>query len=88
MHLRLCTALLIVLVVSGTPPAAADDWTTLPPGIFQFKGTPEEKAACSPDATKFCSKAIPDTFRVLASLQQNRRGLSKTCAQVLAAHGQ
>ena len=88
MHLRIGTALLIVLVFSGTLPTAADDWTTYPPGLFQFQGTPEEQAACGPDATKFCSKAIPDTFRVLACLQQNRVGLRKVCARVLAAHGQ
>ena len=53
-----------------------------------FSGTPEEQAACSPDATKFCSDAIPDTFRVLACLQDHREKLRKVCQKVLTDHGQ
>jgi hypothetical protein len=50
--------------------------------------TPEEQTACSPDATKFCSDAIPDTFRVLACLQDHREKLRKACQKVLTDHGQ
>jgi hypothetical protein len=53
-----------------------------------FSGTPEEQAACSPDATRFCSDAIPDTFRVLACLQDHREKLRKACQKVLTDHGQ
>jgi Cysteine rich repeat len=53
-----------------------------------FKGTPEEQAACSLDAAKFCSDAIPDTFKVLACLKEHRDKLKKTCEQVLEKHGQ
>ncbi len=57
-----------------------------PPNIFQ--GTPAEQAACRPDSVKFCRDAIPDTFRVLACLQQNRERISKACREVLESHGQ
>ena len=53
-----------------------------------FQGTPEEQAACAPDATNFCKDAIPDTFRVLACLQQNRQRIRKVCLKVLEDHGQ
>ena len=50
--------------------------------------TPEEQAACSPDATKFCKDEIPDTFRVLACLQEHRDKLHKACQQILKNNGQ
>jgi hypothetical protein len=81
-----CSALMVVLALSGT--AAAQDQRTPPKGLFEFKGTPEEQAACAPDSKKFCSDAIPDTFRVLACLQENRARLRKACQQVLQDHGQ
>jgi hypothetical protein len=53
-----------------------------------FRGTPEEEAACAPDASRFCKDAIPDTFRVLACLQENRQKIRKVCLKVLEDHGQ
>jgi hypothetical protein len=58
-----------------------------PRGLLEFKGTPEEQAACSHDATTYCREQIPDTLRVLTCLQQNRERLRKACRQVLEAHG-
>lgn len=52
------------------------------------QGTTDEQTACTPDAVKFCSDAIPYTFRVLACLQRNREQISDACRAVLAAHGQ
>ena len=62
-------------------------------GFFDFfsdlmKGTPEEEAACKPDVTKYCQDAVPDTFRVLGCLKQQRRRISKPCLAVLESHGQ
>ena len=51
-------------------------------------GTSDEQTACAADAVKFCSDAIPYTFRVLACLQKNRQQISAACRDVLAAHGQ
>jgi hypothetical protein len=53
-----------------------------------MKGTPEEEAACKPDVTKYCQEAVPDTFRVLGCLKQQRKRLSKPCLAVLESHGQ
>ena len=53
-----------------------------------FEGTPEEQAACRRDSTTLCRDAVPDTFRVLACLQQNRARISKACREVLESHGQ
>jgi hypothetical protein len=57
-----------------------------PPSLF--KGTAKEQAACSPDAARYCSDAIPDTFKVLACLQKHREKLKKACRNVLEAHGE
>jgi hypothetical protein len=79
----------VLLALTGTAQAAGGQQTPpSSPGLFDFQGTPEEQAACSPDATKFCSDAIPDTFRVLACLQDHRKRLRKVCLQVLEIHGQ
>jgi Cysteine rich repeat len=85
MHCNICLALAAVLVLSGTALAAEPE---PPPALLDFKGTPEEQAACAPDAKKFCRDDIPDTFRVLACLQENREKLKKACLGVLESHGQ
>ena len=53
-----------------------------------FKGTPQEQAACSPDAARFCSDDIPDNLKVLACLQEHRAKLRKACRKVLEDHGE
>ena len=89
MQSNICSALAGILLLAGTALVADAQPLPLPlPGPFNFQGTPEEQAACSPDATKFCSDAIPDTFRVLACLQQNRTRIRKVCLAVLESHGQ
>jgi hypothetical protein len=61
---------ILILSIGGAACAAERAQPQTPaPQEDLFSGTPEEQAACSPDATKFCSDAIPDTFRVLACLQ-------------------
>jgi hypothetical protein len=91
MNARICSALILIQISCGMAFAANDKRPASPPttgGLFDFQGTPEEQAACSPDATRFCSDAIPDTFRVLACLQENRQKLRKACLKVLENHGQ
>lgn len=85
MHLKSAA---IFFLVSATllVPALAKPRAEPESGLF--KGTPQEQAACSPDATRFCSDAIPDTFRVLACLQEHRHRLRKACRQVLENHGE
>jgi hypothetical protein len=76
---------LALLATSGIA-RAQQGQAPLPPGPFQ--GTPEEQTACRRDSTTFCRDAVPDTFRVLACLQQNRQRISKACREVLESHGQ
>lgn len=53
-----------------------------------FEGTPQEQAACRPDASKFCRAYMPDNFRVLSCLQANRAKLRRACQKVLRDNGQ
>lgn len=64
---------------SAPPPAAASE--------LDSEGTDAEQDACHPDATRFCKAAIPDTFKVLTCLQNNRAKISKACRAVLRSHG-
>ncbi len=86
MSARLCAVLGLILVLGGGALAANEKQPAQSGGLFQ--GTPEEQAACAPDSTRFCQDAIPDTFRVLACLQDHREKLRKVCRKVLEDHGQ
>ena len=90
MYLKFCVAIAlmqITLASFGTVFAANEKTMTPPPGGL-LQGTPEEQAACAPDSTRFCRDFIPDTFRVLACLQEHRRQLRRACLKVLEDHGQ
>jgi hypothetical protein len=86
MYLKICAALALIQIASGTA-LAVDDKKTTPSGGF-LQGTPEEQAACAPDSTKFCRDFIPDSLRVLACLQEHRKSLRRVCLKVLEDHGQ
>ena len=43
------------------------------------RGTPEQRAACAPDAIRFCVGYIPDPTRVEYCLRQNVSDLSDAC---------
>ncbi len=52
-------------------------------------GTPQEQAACSRDAQRFCRNVISQgDLAVLACFQQNRPKISHACDAVLKSHGQ
>ncbi len=76
------------MTIAAGPTRAADEARPLPPQGNLIQGTPEEQAACSPDATKFCKDEIPDTFRMLACLQAHREKLHKACQKVFKDNGQ
>lgn len=104
MHGRARVALLILLLSSASALAQDDRWqggryNAYPNNSRERpyndnsrqsgqQGTPDEQTACTGDAVKFCSDAIPYTFRVLACLQKNRGQISDACRAVLTAHGQ
>ena len=46
------------------------------------RGTPEQRAACTPDAFRLCSSYIPDPSRVEHCLRQNKADLSDACRSV------
>ena len=52
------------------------------------EGSEDEQNACYQDAAKYCSDAIPDTFKTLACLQDHRKKLTKPCQKVLTDNGQ
>lgn len=47
------------------------------------QGTPEQRAACTPDVLRLCGNHIPDAGRITACLKQERFLLSKQCRNVL-----
>lgn len=52
-------------------------------------GTPQEQAACSRDAQRFCRNVIAQgDMAVLGCFQQVRAKLSRACDAVLKSHGQ
>lgn len=46
------------------------------------RGTPEQRAACAPDAFRLCTSYIPDPTRVEHCLRQNKSDLSDACRSV------
>ncbi len=46
------------------------------------RGSPEQRAACAPDAFRLCSAYIPDATRVEGCLRQNKLDLSEACRSV------
>jgi Cysteine rich repeat len=58
------------------------------PAVAQFSGTPQEQAACRPDARKHCSRVSQDEMTVLNCLIRNRTRLSQSCRALLQRHGQ
>ena len=63
----LSTALLGLALTFASSPATAQQWT------------PEQRAACEPDAMRLCQQYIPDVDRVRACMAHYRRYLSPAC---------
>jgi hypothetical protein len=79
---------LVLLIIASEPAWAAEPLRLAQVPNPLLQGTPQEQAACRPDATRFCRDAIPDNFRVLACLQAHRDRINRACRAVLEAHGQ
>lgn len=77
--------ILTAVLISCTTPAFAQ--LPFPPLLPLPQGTPEERAACSPDVHKYCERALPDVLQVANCLQANKTRISPACRQVLANHG-
>jgi hypothetical protein len=72
-------------VASATPVVAQKP---LVPTPFGSRGTPEDQAACRPDARRLCREFVGNDMAVLSCFQQNRPKLSAACRAVLQRHGQ
>jgi hypothetical protein len=70
-------ALLGLALTFASLPAAAQQ-AQQPQGQW----TPEQRAACEPDATRLCNQYIPDVQRVTACMMHYRRYLSAACRKV------
>ena len=46
------------------------------------RGTPEQRAACAPDAFRLCAGYIPDPTKVEQCLRQSKPDLSDACRLV------
>ena len=46
------------------------------------RGTPEQRAACAPDAFRLCASYIPDATNVETCLRQRKSDLSDACRSV------
>ena len=53
-----------------------------PASAQENRGTPEQRAACAPDAFRLCAGYIPDPTRVEYCLRQNKSDLSDACRSV------
>ena len=48
-------------------------------GRAAAQGTPEQRAACQPDALRLCSEFVPDVDRITACMVKNRIRLTPAC---------
>ena len=51
------------------------------------RGTPEQRAACAPDAFRLCVSYIPDPASVEQCLRRNELDLSEACRSVFEQGG-
>jgi hypothetical protein len=82
--MRICTARLDLRgVVTGLSGAfgLALTFASLPAAAQQW--TPQQRAACEPDAMRLCNQYIPDVQRVSACMSAYRRYLNPACRAVL-----
>ncbi|OKO91310.1 hypothetical protein AC629_02800 [Bradyrhizobium sp. NAS80.1] len=68
---RLVLAVLVFISLGAAAALAQED-----------RGTPEQRAACAPDAFRLCAGYIPDAANVEACLRQKKSDLSDACRAV------
>ncbi len=65
----------LALMFAASPAAAQQQWT------------PQQRAACEPDAMRLCNQYVPDVQRVSACMSHYRRYLSPACRAVFGGGG-
>ena len=68
---RRCCIAVVAALLCATPVAAQEN-----------RGTPEQRAACAPDAFRLCAVYIPNPTRVEQCLRQSKSDLSDACRSV------
>jgi hypothetical protein len=51
----------------------------------QYRGTPEQQQACTPDVMRLCNEDVPDVQKIVACMKRNRANLSQACGAVFGA---
>lgn len=61
-------------------------WLAAHSAVFaqDYRGTPEQQMACTPDVWRLCAAQIPDVERIVACLRANTPSLSDGCRAVFA----
>ena len=54
------------------------------PATAQQQWTPQQRAACEPDAMRLCSQYVPDVQRTSRCMSHYRRSLSPACRAVFS----
>jgi hypothetical protein len=62
---------LAALLLAGSPALAED-----------YRGTEQQRVACTPDVFRLCSWEIPNVDRIIACLRREKSQLSPGCRQV------
>jgi hypothetical protein len=80
-----CRALLALLFIGVASTALGQDDAPTPE-----MGTPEQRAACGPDVSRYCKTVKPEDgpFAYLSCLQAHRKKLRAACLKVLESNGQ
>jgi hypothetical protein len=69
----------VCLIVAASASAAAQEQA--------IRVSAHAKAACMPDAMRFCRSAVPNVQNVLICFGQHREQISGRCRTVLASYG-
>ena len=78
MSFRKSSLVALCMLAGAATAASAED---------AIKVSATAKAACMPDAVRYCRDAIPNVQNVLICFGQNREKISNRCRTVLASYG-
>ena len=75
LHVRWAT--IMAVLFAGTGGALAED-------APEYRGTLQQRLACTPDVWRLCSAEIPHVARIVACLERKKSQLNKDCHAVFA----
>jgi hypothetical protein len=84
MSLRISLFIAVSLVLGAATASMSAEQTSEEQPI---RVTARAKAACLPDAMRFCRDAVPNVKNVLLCFGQHREQISNRCRVVLASYG-